>query len=123
MRVWQKGILLLKSTQIVYFACSQFQRKAQLGITNTIWALEIDFVGVPVVAQRVKNPTSTPRGCGSVPDLAQWVKDLALPQALDLVLLWLWPTAAAPFTSSLGTCICCRCGPKKMGEKREKKRN
>ena len=60
MRVWQKGILILKSTKIVYLACSQFQRKAQLGITNTVWALEIDFVGVPVVAQRVKNPTSTP---------------------------------------------------------------
>ena len=33
---------------------------------------------VPVVAQQVKNPTSTHEDVGSIPGLAPWVKDLAL---------------------------------------------
>ena len=39
-------------------------------------------MGVPVVAQRVKNPTSIHDILGLLPGLAQWVKDPALP--------WLW---------------------------------
>ena len=38
--------------------------------------------GVPSVAQQVTNPTSIYEDVGSVPDLAQWVKDLALPGAV-----------------------------------------
>ena len=32
-------------------------------------------VGVPIVAQQVKNPTSIHEEVGSIPGLAQWVKD------------------------------------------------
>ena len=35
--------------------------------------------GGPIVAQQVKNPTRVPEEAGSIPDLAQWVKDLVLP--------------------------------------------
>ena len=35
--------------------------------------------GVPVVAQWLKNPPRNHEVVGSVPGLAQWVKDLALP--------------------------------------------
>ena len=47
-------------------------------------------IGVPVVAQWLTNPTRNHEVAGSVPALAQWVDDLALP----------WPqcgpAAAAP---------------------------
>ena len=38
-------------------------------------------VGVPIMAQWVKNLTSIHEDVDVIPGLAQWVKDLALPQA------------------------------------------
>ena len=45
-------------------------------------ALKILHLGVPIVALRVKNLTSIHEVAGSVPGLAQRVKDLVLPQAV-----------------------------------------
>ena len=44
-------------------------------------SLRIKFSGVSIVAQQVKNLISTHEDMGSVPSLAQWVRDLVLPQA------------------------------------------
>ena len=39
-------------------------------------------IGVPIVAQWVKNPNSMYEDESSMPDLTQWVKDPALLQAV-----------------------------------------
>ena len=36
-------------------------------------------IGVPIVAQQVKNMSIIHEDMGSIPVLAQWIKDLALP--------------------------------------------
>ena len=50
-------------------------------IVNQPTPIENKYFGAPVVAQRVKNPTSIHEDEALIPGLAQWVEDLASPQA------------------------------------------
>ena len=49
------------------------------GPCRTLKADKNFSLGVPVVAQWLTNPTRNHEVVGSIPGLAQWVKDLALP--------------------------------------------
>ena len=55
------------------------RRKREKGIGNLERGSKLKFRGVPIVAQWLTNPTRNHDIACSIPDLAQWVKDLALP--------------------------------------------
>ena len=80
-------------------------------------------LGVPTVAQQVKNLISIYKDAGLIPGFVQWVKDLALCKLWHRSQIQLVSSVAvavayasscsSDLSPSLGTSICRRCSPKK----------
>ena len=105
----------------------------ELGWSKWCWGvIKTANTGVSHCGSAVTKPTGIHEDAGLFSGLIQWVKDLALLWAVVQVtdVAWIWRYCGCGigewlqlwFSPSLGTSICCRCGPKKTTTKQKSQR-
>ena len=73
-------VCLLRMDFVCFIHCCIFSSGSS-GLGYSRCLVNICCIGIPTVAQQLKNPTSIHKDGCLIPCLSQWVKDLALPQA------------------------------------------
>ena len=81
---------------------------------------DLERLGVPVVYEQVKSPTSIHKDVGSIPGLSQWhCHRLRLGFGIA-VAVSVASSCSSDLTPSLRISVCLRCGPKKTKKKKKK---
>ena len=72
--------LCLSKTWFLHLSCRIYRQgvACNMSLLSKFFLTVKNYIGVPMVAQWLANPTRNDEVAGSIPALARWVKDLVL---------------------------------------------